>query len=464
MKKITLYIFAGIMAIAGSSCKKYLDVKPKGAFIPTKTSDYRLLLDEVTPREKSNGFVNTYSMDVVLDDDITINTFSLSYYNANKLNAFRFEENLFLENETDPDWLAMYNQIYTTNLVTEQVMTSDGGTEAEKKQLMAEARVHRAYAYFMLVNMYAKQYNAATAATDAGVPIRQGLDFEEALPRANVKAVYDYLLDDLAKALPDLPLVPNKAATFRPVKPTAFALLAKAALYMNDNGNAKRYADSSLKYYNTLIDYNTLQPHPAFPQYVIVYPTNYQNPETLMEKTNVSAYALVYASSSLLGLYDATNDLRYKAYFLPDVALGLNNGSISNEWSGRNPTKGPSVPETYLIRAESNARLGNTNDAITDVNILRSKRYKTGSNYTLAASTPAEALAIVKTERRREMAFRGSRFFDIKRYNAFDNANITITHTLSGNIFSLAPNSNRVVLPIARKYIALNPEIDQNPR
>jgi hypothetical protein len=70
----------------------------------------------------------------------------------------------------------------------------------------------------------------------------------------------------------------------------------------------------------------------------------------------------------------------------------------------------------------------------------------------------------VKEERRRELAFRGARWFDIKRYNVSDNAGITVTHKLNNDTYALAPGSPRTVLPIGRKYIGLNPEITQNPR
>ncbi len=87
-------------------------------------------------------------------------------------------QNIFTEDfESDPDWESLYNQIYVTNLVILQVMDAKNGTQQEKEQLLAEARVHRAYAYLTLVNLYAKHYTASTAATDAGVPLRQGLDF-----------------------------------------------------------------------------------------------------------------------------------------------------------------------------------------------------------------------------------------------------------------------------------------------
>jgi hypothetical protein len=464
MRKLLYFLVCGWLVTTTISCKKYLDLKPKGTFIPEKTSDYRLLLDETTPREKSNGFFSTYGMDVMLDDDMGINAFSMTYYDANALNAFRYTEHIYLDYESDKDWDALYNQVYTANLVTAQVMDSKGGTDSQKRQLMAEAKVHRAYAYFILVNLYAKQYNGATGGSDPGVPIRKGLDFEEKLARASVQEVYNYLLEDLNSALPDLPVTPDMAATNRPVKPTAYTLLAKVSLFKNDAAAAHAYADSSLKYYHTLVNYNTLIPHPAYPAYVLQYPINFQNPETLMEKTGPMLSPVMYAASDLLALYDAANDLRYKAFFFPDHLFGLGFGSFSNEWAGKVATKGPSVPETYLVRAESSARTGNAAAAMEDINLLRSFRYKSGSDYFLSATNAAAALTIVKAERRREMAFRGTRFFDIRRYNAFDNANITVTHTLSDGTFTLPPNSNRAVLPIGRIYISQNPEITQNPR
>ncbi|NIG53837.1 RagB/SusD family nutrient uptake outer membrane protein [Chitinophaga sp. Cy-1792] len=463
MRKIFLYICCGAMVVTASSCKKYLDLKPKGSFIPEKTTDYRLLLDETSPKGKSNGFFYTYGMDIMLDDDMAVNPFSQTYYNTNAMNAWQFAENIYLENESDADWEAMYNQIYTANLVTTQVMSASGGSDADRRQLMAEARVHRAYAYFMLVNLYAKQYGPA-AATDPGVPIRRGLDFEEKLPRASVQDVYDYIKADLVNAIPDLPAAPVLGLTNRPVKSSAYTLLAKVSLFRNDAAAALSYADSSLKIYSTLIDYNTLTPNPSFPD-VLSYPQNFKNPEMLLEKTGTMISPIVYATNDLLALYDSNNDLRFSTYFFNDKSFGLGFGYFSNEWSGRSATKGPSVPETWLIHAEANARLGNTAAAIQDINTLRAARYKKGSTYQLSAANAAVALSIVKTERRREMAFRGSRWFDIRRYNVFDNDNITVTHTLpNGTVYTLAPNSNRTALAIGRKYIAMNPEITQNPR
>lgn len=459
------YIFLLLAAIAmgASSCKKYLDIVPKGKIIPSNTADYRLLLDQVNPAGKSAGFVKSFSNDLLMSDDLQVTAFSANFYGPADQNVLSFAEHIYQDFESDPDWESLYNQIYITNLVILQVMDSKNGTQQEKEQLMAEARTHRAFAYLSLVNLYAKQYNPASASTDPGVPLRKGLDFEEKLNRASVQQVYDLVIDDLKQALGHLPSAPTINQNYRPVEAATNALLARTFLYMNNMSEAFRYADASLKLYHELIDYNTLPASANFPG-TLAIPAGLQNKEVLLYKSVTSASSLFYADSNLIKLYDAGNDVRMKAMYASDAIFGLNFGYIVSEWSGRTPAKGPSTAEMYLTRAETYARSGQITEAMNDLNTLRSFRYKTGSNYQLSAATPADALKLVLEERRRELAFRGARWFDIKRLNEFDNAGITVIHKLNTATYTLSPGSARTVLPIGRKYIGLNPEITQNPR
>jgi hypothetical protein len=456
-------LLLAVMAMGSASCKKYLDIVPKGKIIPEKTADYRLLLDQVNAAGKSSGFVRSFSNDLLMSDDMQVTSFSANFYGPAEQNLLSFAEHIYQDFESDPDWESLYNQIYITNLVILQIMDAKNGTQQEKEQLMAEARVHRAYAYLTLVNLYAKHYTASTAATDAGVPLRKGLDFEEKLNRSSVQEVYDFIISDLKLALGHLPAAPSINFTYRPVEASTNALLARVYLYMNNMPEAFKYADASLKLYDELIDYNTVPPNASLPG-TLAIPPGLLNKEVLLYKSVTSSSSLFYADSNLIKLYDMQNDLRGTGRFASDAIFGLNFGYISSEWSGRTPAKGPSTAEMFLIRAETFARAGQTSDAINDLNTLRSFRYKTGSNYQLSAATPEEALTKVKEERRRELAMQGARWFDIKRYNTYDNGNITVIHKLNNNTYTLAPNSDRTVLPIGRKYIALNPEITQNPR
>jgi hypothetical protein len=398
-----------------------------------------------------------------MSDDIEVNAFSASFYKASDQNLLMFADHIYQDFESDPDWEALYNQVYVANLVIKEVMESEGGTEAEKNKLQAEARAHRAYAFLMLVNLYAKPYSGAGASADLGVPLRTGLDFEEKLNRATVQEVYNFILNDLQLALGKLPLTPETNYNYRPVQASAEALLARTYLYMNNIAEAFKYADAALKSYSTLNNYNSLPASVVFAGNLQL-PLNLQNKEILQLKSTVSNTSLFYANAALIALYDKQNDLRFKTLYASDVIVGLNYGYISTDWTGNTPAKGPSTAEMYLTRAECNARNGKTQEALQDLNTLRASRYKTGSSYTLNAGSPAEALSLVKAERRRELAFRGFRLFDIKRYNTVDGDNIAITHTINGKTYTLAPASPRSVLPIGRKYIDLNPEILQNPR
>ncbi|MGL5273428.1 MAG: RagB/SusD family nutrient uptake outer membrane protein, partial [Phocaeicola sp.] len=74
-----------------------------------------------------------------------------------------------------------YNQLYVYinrwNIVIDLVDYSVGSKEV-KELAKAEAKIFRAFDHFMLVNVYAKAYNPATAATDGGICIMAKYDLE----------------------------------------------------------------------------------------------------------------------------------------------------------------------------------------------------------------------------------------------------------------------------------------------
>src|SRR5690606_11756264 len=116
--------------------------------------DYGLLLDQMAP------LINSFSNDVLVADDMQVNTFSVTFYGPAEQNVLTFAEHIYQDFESDPDWEALYRQVYLANLVVGEVMNSKDGTEEEKRRLLAEARVHRAHAFLVLVNLYAKHYRS----------------------------------------------------------------------------------------------------------------------------------------------------------------------------------------------------------------------------------------------------------------------------------------------------------------
>ena len=172
-----------------------------------------------------------------------------------------------------------------------------------------------------------------------------------------------------------------------------------------------------------------------------------------------------YLSDDLVSIFDQTYDMRYTK--LTESETGLRRWKGGDSAYPYNLTD-LTVPEVMLNRAEANARLNNVSEALIDINTLREHRFTATaptSVVNLTASSPEEALTIVKDERRRELLGRGIRSFDIKRYNAVDGDNISIIHTnFQGEEVTLEANSNKWAMPIPRKEIFLAPEISQNPR
>ncbi|HSU50550.1 MAG TPA: RagB/SusD family nutrient uptake outer membrane protein, partial [Segetibacter sp.] len=116
---------------------------------------------------------------------------------------------------------------------------------------------------------------------------------------------------------------------------------------------------------------------------------------------------------------------------------------------------GIATDEVYLTRAECNARAGNITAAMSDLNSLMSKRWKAGAFVPFAATNTSDALTLILQERRKETLFRGLRWLDLRRLNS-EGANITLTRNLNGQLYTLAPNDPKYVLPIPPDVVSLS--------
>ena len=117
-----------------------------------------------------------------------------------------------------------------------------------------------------------------------------------------------------------------------------------------------------------------------------------------------------------------------------------------------------------LIKAECEARAGNTNAALDLLNELRKKRFKPADYADLSAANATVALGLVLDERKREFMGRGFRWFDQRRLSLDAGLVKTVTKVFKDVTYTLQPGSNRYTYAIADKYTQLNPEIVQNPR
>ncbi|WP_421919902.1 RagB/SusD family nutrient uptake outer membrane protein [Marinifilum sp.] len=462
MNKIRIiYLFVFLIAFAACDRDELLDIAPYGKIIPETVEDFRLLLNE------RNDNITSYEIDCYLSDNVKVpdGTYT-NYFTDNTsryYDALMWNEQFGYDTEEDNEYLILYRHVLNNNVIL-QYIEDAVGSQAAKDKLISEAKVHRAFAYFSLVNLYSAQYEKSTAANTQGVPIRLSSEFSGASSRATVAEVYELILQDLNAAIDSKALETSLTnINWQPSEAAAYALLARVKLQMMNYPEALDAADKCLSIYNTLIDHNVMNPDTR----------NYENAEVILLKQKTSgcpALLETYASDDLIALYDASNDLRLSVRYQLEESLGDYFFDRVRDWKGSMNYIGPSVPEMYLIRAECYSRMNNGAEfqkAIDDLNTLRVTRYATGtySNLTITQlPDAATTLAFVKEERRREMAYQGMRLFDIKRYLAEgEGDSINLVKTIEGIEYKPV-NNNRLIVPIAKIIRENAPGIEQSPR
>ena len=114
-----------------------------------------------------------------------------------------------------------------------------------------------------------------------------------------------------------------------------------------------------------------------------------------------------------------------------------------------------------LIKAECMARKGD-NKCLQVLDQLRKNRII--APYQPLNVPDSKLLETVLQERQRELPFHGMRFFDMKRLAKEGIYTKTVTRVFKDQTFTLVPNSNQYLFPIAPKVRSLNSNIVDNPR
>ncbi|MDR6785156.1 hypothetical protein ABIE26_003854 [Pedobacter africanus] len=469
MHTIRYYILLFILAFSSVSCRKYVEIEPQGKIIPRTVNDYQLLLNNSEVFNSSFGTVDYPTDDIAFLNDNFINSLR-----EESLQIYKWGELFYQANQDDPEWNLFYKQVYNANVAIEGLPLVKGGDENLKQQLLAEARVHRAYAYLCLVNLYAKTYQATSATTDAGVPLLTEPGYTQNLKRASVAAVYELILSDLNTAVPALPRLP--ASKTAPSKTAAHALLARANLYMGKYQQALDNANLALGIQSGLFNLNPyvgMGAGSGLPDGFFM-PTSQNNPEVILMKASSDGGGSFPLSQELMTLL-GTKDLRayFFTYFVgaggDPIGIFRYPGTYHTyfapfETVPGSTQMGPTVPEMMLIKAECLARTQRGQEGLLVVNELRKTRFKPADYSALTAANDQAALIQILAERRRELFCKGFRLFDLKRLNTDPAFAKNIVHPLKIEQLTLAPQSNRYVYPIPVKVINTNPEIVQNPR
>lgn len=458
MKKIYTGLMASLILTVAGSCNKYLDIKPKDKVVPATVNDFNLLFANLIVMNVTSSLGN------ISDDDISLTDAQYAaLFIPFTRPCYTWSKDIFTPSDEVKSWGDVYKKIYYANTVLEGLPSTTTGSAEQRQQLRGAALFYKSAAFFDLVRTFAKQYDAATAATDLGIPLRDEADINVPVKRATVQQVYDRVLKDLDEAASLLPnIVPQNTS---PVKAAAFALTARVYLQMGNYDQALVYADKSLQLQSTLVNYNKYSASATSNNFGIPAKSN---PEILYLSVGAE---LIYGpqcniTPAFLEQHFPDGDMRRELFFRKYA-----NGTIRfvgnyhdfTVWTGPLAFVGPTTAEMLLIRAECKARKNDINGALQDLNSLRVNRIKPAQYQQLTAATADAALHLALEERRKELIFRNIRWYDLQRLNKDPKLAITLTRTVKGETFTLPPNDPRYVMPIPANVIQIS-NMPQNPR
>ncbi len=468
MKKLKSYLLITLSVCMLSSClDKYpQDEIPAGSAITT-IEDANQAVIGIYNAWLSGALYSGYL--TLLPDLQTDLVYAVNGYTNTYGDIWRWKDILATNSQITSVYAALYDVIgrcnfllANVNKVRENIYNDEDFDRLEQYQ--GEAYFARALAYSELIKLFCKAYDSDEMAEKAlGVVLRKEYYSNEPLTRSSLKASYEFVLEDLARAEDYLQLTEEEekdaSLTFYSSPYfsiyTVYALRARVALYMKDYTNAIKYStllidakdrfalSSANESYTTMTDWLSMTTKEiSYYEYMWRYnlstesiwqvgftETAYGSAlGTIFFNWDYMSYKPDYVPALwVLNLY-ATNDMRYSVNFC-EVTTGHSHGLtwplLAKYWGNQELFDGaqlrhvlePQVfrlAEQYLIRAEAYAQKGAYSNASKDITELRKARYSSGYS---ASLTEKNAMDIIEEERVKELYMEGFRLQDLKRWH-----------------------------------------------
>ena len=494
MKKIKYIIMSVLFMGIASSCNDAIDIVQDGELgnevtFQTVADLQQYLVGGVYPNVSTTseiGFTTVFTDEVGIGPNNGGQGIDLHRFNLNASTG-----------DASSLWLSHYRLINRVNrllqgaaLVTPVVDVANSIDEtAEYNDIMAQGRALRAYAYIQLVSYFSTDMADDSALGVMLVDIVPAID--QKFPRVSNGEIYALVEEDLAYARANV-LKQTPAAGYKFVtKSMVDALTARMYIYRKNYPMAKQFAQSVVTDAGlTLSAPNVYKQmwadgiggeiifaisRPISGTWGNVASTWYFN------NTNATGGAFFDMGRNLYNLY-ATGDSRKTTFVDPTKMEDANYLTSStyittdvlpiDKYPGkgnqplRNDLKVIRLSEMHMILAECAAKDGDLNGVAGYIKNIRDARY-TSVQPLPAYSDVTAAWADIMLERRKEFAFEGFRYIDIKRLGTLANQSIdrNITDDLIKTLPTTISNTDyRFTLPIPQDEISASGSIIvQNP-
>jgi hypothetical protein len=468
-----------VLALCSTGCKKFTE-KPYDNRIDLQfTEQYQQVLADAYPAR------HDMFTDILSDDYEYHANLAQASMTGYFLPVYLYKDEYPSNNLTGPElaYREFFAKIYRTNIVINGVGTSTRGSEEFKAAVKGEALLLRAYCQFILVNLFSKHYNEATAATDLGIPIVTEVNEEnvKSYKRATVKETYAQIEKDAVEGMALL----QQGAAFTPKNPYHFsmasanAFMSRVMLYKGKWLEAIKYSDAVILEKGRFVRALATDLAVISANGIQVFTARFMDPTThpsiLMNYYTTSLSFLAPTGYSLSGFFVSdylttvlpTTDLRAKLTYPVGTVIDKRVMTVKYEVQPNNPNGTFraayfNMEEVLLNRAEAVLKSGGTvTEALVDLEVLRKARYTPYTALNAATLTPETLLPIVLLERRKEFIGEGLRWFDVKRLG------IKVDHLIGRGeapAATLMPNDLRTAIQIPLKEQQGNPGIQLNPR
>lgn len=352
---------------------------------------------------------------------------------GNQLSAYRYEP---IKTQTsglsDAIWSMMYKIINQTNIIIDNIPAAQG-SEAEKNQILGQAKAIRAICYFHLIQNYQQTYTIAK--DKPGVILRLSSTGEQSLPRSTVQACYDQIIQDFSDAKSLLANY-NRTDEWFINEDVVCGHLARVYLVMNDWTKALEEATEIYNKYPTLMSKNEYRS--GFDDVItssnpeVIWAVKYTDQNNLGGGTQFNfwynqdaSYGEGFTDGPIYSFLNFFVDGKYKDLFEPTedrYQFWKRTNNASTEWSTKwaydkykhygdanGAKQGNTRPEISLMRsaemllimAEASAQLQN-GQGLGYLNTLQ--RARNVQNLTTSGSNLLEAIYV---ERRKELLCEG---------------------------------------------------------
>lgn len=492
MKNIYSFPLLLIGLVVSSGCSKYLEQLPDqrtGLNTPGKVSE---LLVSAYPGANYITFCEAMS------DNVGDN-FGMGTTDQINTNSY-FWRDIGNTNQDSPIyyWNNAYAAIAAANLALEAINNAPDPENYQARK--GEALVARAYSHFMLVSLFAKFYNPATADTDPGIPYVTEpetvvwKDYE----RHTVSYVYEQIEKDLTEGLPLINDNVYSVPSYHFTRRAANSFAVRFYLFKREPEKVIEHANRAFPSNNFVSNMRALKTKyrtVGSEEFSILYTQSAETANILLcETTSWWARRFrQYRYSVPVNLRDRIlqqtivgNLNAYRTWSMSGLSYYVRKFTEHYVRTGINATTGRgyvmvplfSTEEVLLSRAEAHALSGNSEAALADLNTfvrerVRDENYNNTHVLTEARiaqyfySKEVDELSAVELRdglvraclemRRAEFLHEGLRWFDILRYD------IPVTHTtVEGQVNVLPSGDLRRVLQLPEEVTLSGMEL--NPR